>query len=147
MDEDFIKQIDVLLVEDSKADARLTKEALLESKLKVNLEIVYDGEEALFYLKREGKYSNAKRPDLILLDLNLPKKDGKEVLKELKEDIDLRKIPVVVLTISKSEKDILKSYDLGANCFITKPVDLEQFMIVVNSIENFWFTIVKLPSK
>jgi chemotaxis family two-component system response regulator Rcp1 len=141
------KPVNILLVEDSEADVRLTREALKDSKLKISLEVVNDGVEALMFLKREGKYSNSQRPDLILLDLNLPRKNGKEVLEEIKQDNDLKRIPVVILTISKNEEDILKAYNLRANCYITKPVDLEQFMIVVKSIEDFWFTIVKLPPK
>jgi len=136
----------VLLVEDSPADVRLTKEALKEEKLHITLQVVNDGVEAMEYLRQEGKYSKAVRPDLILLDLNLPKKDGREVLKEIKGDDNLRSIPVVVLTTSKSEADIIKVYDLHANCYITKPLDLNQFSTVVKSIENFWLTIVKLPS-
>jgi chemotaxis family two-component system response regulator Rcp1 len=143
----IIRQANILLIEDSEADVRLTREVLKDSKLKVSLEVVNDGVEAIRFLKGEGKNRNSIRPDLILLDLNLPKKDGKEVLKEIKEDDDLKRIPVVILTVSKNEEDILKSYNLGANCFITKPVDLEQFIIVVNSIEDFWFTIVKLPQQ
>jgi chemotaxis family two-component system response regulator Rcp1 len=141
------KPVNILLVEDSEADVRLTREALKDSKLKISLEVVNDGVEAIMFLRWEGKYSNSTRPDLILLDLNLPRKNGKEVLEEIKQDNDLKRIPVVILTISKNEEDILKAYNLRANCYITKPVDLEQFMIVVKSIEDFWFTIVKLPPK
>ena len=144
-EKEIIKSINVLIVEDSKADVRLTKEALYDSKLKINLDVVYDGVEALEFLKNKGKYKDAIRPDLILLDLNLPKKDGREVLKEIKGDKDLRRIPTIILTISQDEMDIIKTYDLGANCFITKPVSLDQFIIVVKSIEDFWFTVVKLP--
>jgi len=138
--------IDILLVEDNPGDARLAKEALKDSKLQNNLFIVDDGEEAMKFLLREKPYTDASRPDLILLDLNLPKKDGREVLKEIKEDENLKRIPVVILTMSKSEEDILKSYNLHANCFITKPIDLDQFIKVVQSIEEFWLTIVKLPN-
>ncbi|MEO8553820.1 MAG: response regulator [Kofleriaceae bacterium] len=134
--------IEILLVEDNPADVRLTQEALREGKVKNNLSVARDGEEALAFLRREG----APRPDLILLDLNLPRRDGREVLKEIKADPDLRRIPVVVLTTSSAEVDILKSYELHANCYITKPVDLEQFITVVKSIDDFWLTIVKLPS-
>jgi two-component system, chemotaxis family, response regulator Rcp1 len=141
------KPVNILLVEDSEADVRLTREALKDSKLEIALEVVNDGVEALMFLRSEGKYSNSQRPDLILLDLNLPRKNGREVLEEIKQDNDLKRIPVVILTISKNEEDILKAYNLRANCYITKPVDLEQFMIVVKSIEDFWFTIVKLPPK
>lgn len=137
--------IEILLVEDNPGDARLAKEALKDSKLKNNLNHVADGVEALDYLKRKGKFKNSMRPDLILLDLNLPKKDGREVLADIKSDESLKRIPVVILTISKAEEDILKSYNLHANCFITKPIDLDQFIKVVKSIEDFWLTIVRLP--
>jgi len=140
-----VSPIAILLVEDSPADVRLTQEALKEEKLHNNLTVVNDGVEAMAYLHREGKYANAARPDLILLDLNLPKKDGREVLKEIKSDERLKSIPVVVLTISKAEEDVIKSYNLHANCYITKPIDLNQFSKVVKSIQEFWLTIVKLP--
>jgi chemotaxis family two-component system response regulator Rcp1 len=133
--------IEILLVEDNPADVRLTQEALREGKVKNNLSVARDGEEALAFLRREG----APRPDLILLDLNLPRRDGREVLKEIKDDPQLRMIPVVVLTTSAAEGDILKSYSLHANCYITKPVDLDQFITVVKSIDDFWLTIVRLP--
>jgi two-component system, chemotaxis family, response regulator Rcp1 len=139
------KAIDILLVEDNPGDARLAKEALKDSKVHNDLFVVGDGAEALDFLYKRGKHSNVPRPDLILLDLNLPKKDGREVLAEIKADENLKRIPVVVLTISKAEEDIMKSYNLHANCFITKPIDLEQFIKVVRSIEDFWLTIVKLP--
>jgi len=139
------KPIEILLVEDNPGDARLTREALKEGKVLNNLQVTQDGVEALAYLRRQGKYANQIRPDIILLDLNLPKKDGREVLAEIKADPNLRRIPVVILTTSKSEEDIIKSYDLHANCYITKPVDLDQFILVVKSIEDFWFLIVKLP--
>ncbi|MFZ2446053.1 MAG: response regulator [Syntrophobacteraceae bacterium] len=139
------KPIEILLVEDNPGDVRLTIEGLKEGKVNNNLRVVEDGVEAMAFLRREGKYADAVRPDLILLDLNLPKKDGREVLMEIKADKDLRVIPVVVLTTSEAEQDILKAYSLHANCYITKPVDLEQFISVVTSIDNFWFTIVKLP--
>ena len=138
--------IQVLLVEDNPGDVRLTKEALKEGKLLNQLTVVGDGVEALSFLRKEGVYADAPQPELILLDLNLPKKDGREVLAEIKADPNLRRIPVVVLTTSSSEEDILKIYDLHANCYITKPVDLEQFMGVVKSIEDFWVSVVKLPS-
>jgi chemotaxis family two-component system response regulator Rcp1 len=138
--------IQVLLVEDNPGDVRLTKEALKEGKLLNQLTVVGDGVEALSFLRKEGIYVDALQPELILLDLNLPKKDGREVLAEIKADPNLRRIPVVVLTTSSSEEDILKIYDLHANCYITKPVDLEQFMGVVKSIEDFWVSVVKLPS-
>lgn len=144
---DIVNPIEILLVEDNPADVRLTVEALKEEKMYNNLHIVNDGEEALFFLRRQGKYANAVRPDLILLDLNLPKVDGREVLKEIKNDEKLMQIPVVVLTVSKADEDILKSYNLHANCYITKPVDLKQFIKVVRSIQDFWLTIVKLPPK
>jgi two-component system, chemotaxis family, response regulator Rcp1 len=133
-------------VEDNPGDVRLTKEALKEGKLLNQLTVVGDGVEALSFLRKEGKYADALKPELILLDLNLPKKDGREVLAEIKADPSLRRIPVVVLTTSSAEEDILKIYDLHANCYITKPVDLEQFMGVVKSIEDFWVSVVKLPS-
>lgn len=137
--------IDVLLVEDDSGDVELTREALAESKIALNLRIVEDGERALQYLRREGKYADAPRPDLILLDLNLPRVDGREVLREIKSDPDLRAIPVCVVTTSDAESDILKSYGLGANCYVTKPIGLEQFVHVIRAIEEFWLTIVKLP--
>ena len=137
--------IEILLVEDNPADARLTQEALKESKVRNNLVVLGDGEQALAYLRREGKYANARRPDLILLDLNLPRKDGRELLADVKADPDLRRIPVVVLTTSAGEEDVLRAYNLQAACYITKPVDLDQFINVVRSIEDFWMTIVKLP--
>jgi len=124
---------------------RLTREALKEGKVLNELHVVGDGEEALAFLHREGKHAQAVRPDLILLDLNLPKKDGREVLAEIKEDPTLRRIPVVILTVSKAEEDIVRTYDLHANCYITKPVDLEQFIQVVRSIEDFWLCVVRLP--
>jgi two-component system, chemotaxis family, response regulator Rcp1 len=140
------KPIDILLVEDSDGDARLALEALKDSKIRNVLHRVADGEEAVNFLRQKGRYAGAPRPDLILLDLNLPKKDGREVLAEVKVDEDLKRIPIVILTVSKDEVDILKSYNLHANCYITKPLDLEQFMSVVKSIEDFWLTIVKLPN-
>jgi len=139
------KPLEVLLVEDNAADVRLIQEAMSEAEVCQNLHIIGDGKEVTAFLRREGKYANAPRPDLILLDLNLPKKDGREVLAEIKADEKFRRIPVVILTISRAEEDILKSYDLHANGYITKPVDLEQFIKVVKSIEDFWLTTVKLP--
>ena len=139
--------VEILLVEDSLADVRLTMEALKEEKIHNNLRVVNDGQEAINFLNKAGKYKDAVRPDLILLDLNLPKKSGAEVLKEIKEDDSLKSIPVVVLTVSKAEEDVLKSYNLHANCYITKPLDLNQFSKVVKSIQDFWLTIVKLPPK
>lgn len=137
--------VEILLVEDNPGDVRLTIEGLKEGKVRNTLSVVEDGVEALAFLRKEGKHVDAVRPDLILLDLNLPKKDGREVLTEIKSDENLRNIPVVVLTTSKAEQDILKAYSLHANCYITKPVDLDQFISVVESIEDFWFSIVKLP--
>jgi two-component system, chemotaxis family, response regulator Rcp1 len=137
--------IEILLVEDNPADVRLTQEGLRDSKVRNNLHVVGDGEEALAFLRHEAQYAEVRRPDLILLDLNLPKKDGREVLKEIKADPELRRIPVVVLTTSAGEEDVLRAYNLQAACYITKPVDLDQFIKVVHSIENFWMTIVKLP--
>lgn len=139
--------IDILLVEDNPADVRLTQENFKEGKILNNLHVVKDGEEAMAFLHRKGKYADAVRPDLILLDLNLPKKDGREVLAEIKTDEELKSIPVVILTISKAEEDILKSYNLHANCYIIKPIDIEQFNKIVRSIEDFWLTLVKLPKK
>ncbi|MBE0501520.1 MAG: response regulator [Desulfuromonadales bacterium] len=139
------RPIEILLVEDNPADIRLTKEALKEGKILNNLSEVHDGVEALKYLRAMAPYGDRVMPDLILLDLNMPKKDGREVLTEIKTDGDLKRIPVVVLTTSRAEKDILCSYNLHANCFITKPVDLIQFIEVVKTIENFWLSIVTLP--
>lgn len=139
--------IEILLVEDNPGDVRLTTEALNEAKVRNRLTVVEDGVEALAYLRREGRYADAAVPDVILLDLNLPKKNGHEVLAEIKADPVLKRIPVVVLTTSKADEDIVRSYNLHANCYISKPVDLEQFLIVVQSIEDFWLTIVKLPPK
>jgi CheY-like chemotaxis protein len=139
------KAVEILLVEDNPGDVRLTLEALHEGKVKNNLVVARDGEEALAVLRRQGAHAGAPRPDLILLDLNLPKKDGREVLAEIKADPDLKCIPVVVLTTSKSEEDVLRSYQLNANCYVTKPVDLEQFIHVVRAIEDFWLTLVVLP--
>jgi CheY-like chemotaxis protein len=140
------RPVEVLLVEDNPGDVRLMQESLREGKLRVSLAVAADGEEALALLRREAPYAAAARPDLILLDLNLPRKDGREVLAEIKADPHLRRIPVVVLTSSQAEKDIAISYDLNANCYVTKPVDLQQFMSVVRSIEEFWLTVVTLPA-
>ena len=141
------KPIEILLVEDSAGDVRLVQENLKEAKVRNTLNVVGDGIEAMAYLRKEGKYKDASRPDLVLLDLNLPKKDGRQVLTEIKSDEDLKCIPVVVLTISKAEEDIIKSYTLHANAYISKPVDLNQFLKVVKAIEDFWLTVVKLPIK
>lgn len=139
------KPIEILLVEDNPGDIFLTQAALEDAKIYNNLHVSVDGEEAIAFLYQQGKYGDAPRPDVILLDLNLPKKSGREVLAEIKNDARLRRIPVVILTTSSSDQDILRSYDLHANCYITKPLDLDQFAHVVKSIENFWFTIVTLP--
>jgi two-component system, chemotaxis family, response regulator Rcp1 len=136
---------ELLLVEDNPGDVRLTMEALKEAKVINNLSVVKDGEEAMAVLRRQGKYANAPRPDLVLLDLNLPKKGGLEVLAEIKQDPDLKQIPVVVLTTSQAEQDVLRTYELHANCYIVKPVDLNQFVSVVQSVENFWLAVVRLP--
>ena len=141
----FGKPIEIFLVEDNPGDVRLTQEAFKEGKVRNNLSVVEDGLEALAFLRREGKYAGAPRPDLILLDLNLPRKDGRLVLADIKEDPKLKSIPVVILTTSKAEEYIVRTYNLHANCFITKPVDLEQFIRVVRCIEDVWLTIVKLP--
>ena len=138
--------IDILVVEDNPGDARLIKEVLNENKIFSNLYIAKDGVEAMNFLYQKGEFMNAARPDLIFLDLNLPKKDGREVLAEIKSDANLMQIPVVVMTTSQAEEDILKSYSLHANCYVTKPIDLNQFIKVIKSIEEFWFTLVKLPS-
>ena len=135
----------VLLVEDSPGDVRLTREALKDAKVHISLHVAADGIEAMAFLERTGPHVDARRPDLILLDLNLPRKDGREVLKEIKESPALRSIPVVILTTSSSEADVLRSYELHANCYISKPVDLDGFLKVVQSIDNFWLSVVKLP--
>ncbi len=143
---DLVKPIEILLVEDNPGDVRLTVEALKEAKVINHLTVVKDGVEALAFLRRQGSYTTAPRPHLILLDLNLPRKDGREVLADIKADDNLKRIPVVVLTTSQDERDVLKSYNLHANCYITKPVDLDQFVRVVRSIEDFWLGIVVLPA-
>ncbi len=140
------RPIEVLLVEDNPADVRLTREALEDGKVRNNLHVAPDGVAALEFLRREGPHANAPRPDLILLDLNLPKKNGRELLAEIKEDETLRQMPVVVLTTSEDEEDILRSYQLHANCYVTKPVGLEQFLAVVRQIDSFWLEVVKLPA-
>ena len=142
-----ITPLEILLVEDNPGDIRLTREVMKDWKVMNQLNEVMDGVDAMAYLRNEGKFKDATRPDLVLLDLNLPRKNGREVLEEMKEDPDLKRIPVVVLTTSKSEQDILKSYNLHANCYITKPVDFEQFSSVVRAVEDFWFTVVKLPPR
>ena len=143
----MLQAAEILLVEDNPADVELTQYLMKQGKIFVNLHVAVDGFKALAFLRREGQYADVPRPDLVLLDLNLPGKDGREVLAEMKSDPNLKTIPVVVLTTSQSEVDVLKSYNLGANCFITKPVGMEEFAKVVNSIEDFWFTIVRLPQK
>ena len=145
--EQAAKPVEVLLVEDDPGDVLLTEETLLGSKIRTNLHVVGDGVEALAFLRKEGAYAAVPRPDLILLDLNMPRKDGREVLADIKEDTDLKTIPVAVLTTSSQDEDILKSYQLHANCYITKPVGLDQFATVVQSLEDFWFAIVRLPPK
>jgi two-component system, chemotaxis family, response regulator Rcp1 len=140
------RPMEILLVEDNPGDVRLTQEALKEAKVRNNLSLAWDGVEALAFLRREREHGEAPRPDLILLDLNLPRKDGREVLEEIKADPELRRIPVVILTTSEAEQDIVRAYDLHVNCYVTKPVDLEQFVRVVKSIEDFWLTVVKLPA-
>jgi CheY-like chemotaxis protein len=145
MNEMQSRAAELLLVEDNPGDVRLTMEALKEGKVINNLTVVKDGEEAIAALRREGKYANVPRPDLILLDLNLPRKGGLEVLEEIKQDPDLRQIPVVVLTTSRAEQDVLRTYNMHANCYIVKPVDLNQFMNVVQSIKSFWLALVTLP--
>jgi len=144
-DDTLGRPIEILLVEDNPGDVRLTIEALKEGKVSNRLSVARDGVEALAFLRREGPHASAPRPDLILLDLNLPRRDGREVLAEIKEDAQLRRIPVVVLTTSKAEEDILRTYDLHANCYINKPVDLDQFISVVRSIDDFWLSVVRLP--
>ena len=139
------RPIEILLVEDSPSDVTLTIEAFEAGKIANKLSCVEDGAEAMAYLRRQGRYSNASRPDLIMLDLNLPGKDGREVLKELKSDPALKMIPVIILTTSSSDKDVMQSYELHANCYITKPVDFKRFIDIVRSIENFWLTVVTLP--
>ncbi|ADE14589.1 response regulator receiver [Nitrosococcus halophilus Nc 4] len=141
------QDIEILLVEDNPGDVRLTQEALKEAKVQNQLHVVEDGVAAMEFLHQEGQYADVPRPDLILLDLNLPKKDGREVLQEIKQDPVLKRIPVVVLTTSRDEEDILKSYDLHANCYVTKPVELDEFIQIVRSIDNFWLTIVRLPGE
>ncbi len=142
-----VAPIDILLIEDNPGDVRLAREALQESKIQNDIHVVEDGRQAIAFLRKEGKYTDAPRPDLILLDLNLPWMDGREVLAEIKTDAELRRIPVVVLTVSEAEEDVLHSYDLHANCYLTKPIDMEQFVRLVHSIDSFWLSIVKLPPK
>jgi two-component system, chemotaxis family, response regulator Rcp1 len=142
-----VRPIDILLVEDNPGDVRLIREALRDGKLINQLSTVTDGQEAMAFLRKQGSYAQASQPDLILLDLNLPRKDGREVLAEIKGDPDLKRIPVVIVTSSQAEEDILRTYNLYANCYVTKPVDLAKFVAVVKSVEDFWVSIVKLPPK
>jgi CheY-like chemotaxis protein len=139
--------INILLVEDNPGDAELTKEAFKEGKIANNIEVVVDGEQAMEYLRKEGEYAQSITPDIILLDLNLPKKDGREVLHEIKNDENLKKIPVIILTTSQAEEDVQNAYDNHANCFIRKPVDMNKFIEVAHQVENFWLSIVKLPNR
>jgi chemotaxis family two-component system response regulator Rcp1 len=145
-DETQVCAVNILLVEDTPSDVRLTREALKAAKVMNKLHVVGDGVEAMAFLRREGKYADVPRPDLVLLDLNMPRKDGREVLAEVKADPDLRRIPVVVLTTSKAEEDIVRSYDLHANAYVSKPVDLTQFLKVIGSMEQFWLAVVTLPN-
>jgi CheY-like chemotaxis protein len=147
MENNIQRSVDILIVEDNKGDARLIKEVFNDNRLSNSLYFVNDGVEAMDFLYARGKYKESTIPDLIILDLNLPRKDGREVLAEIKSDDNLKHIPVVIMTISQAEEDILRSYNLHANCYVTKPIDLNQFIKVVKSIENFWFSVVKLPSK
>ena len=142
-----LQPVEILLIEDNPGDIRLTQEALKDARMSNNLSVAEDGVEALAYLRGEGPYAGAPRPDLILLDLNLPRIDGREILEEIKADANLRRIPVVVLTTSSDEQDIAACYDLHANCYITKPVDLNQFLAILKSIQHFWFGIVQLPTR
>ena len=146
MDDVLGKPVEILLVDDNPGDVRLTEEVLREQKMRNVLHTVADGEEAMAFLRRQGKFKDAPRPGLILLDLNLPKKDGREVLAEIKQDEELKLLPVVILTTSQAEEDVLKAYGLHANCYITKPVDLEQLITVVRNIKEFWLTIVAMPT-
>jgi len=145
--ENGTRPIEILLVEDNPGDARLTIEAMREAKMRNRIHVVEDGVEAMAFLRRQGSFGEAPRPDLILLDLNLPRKDGREVLAEVKADPDLKRIPVVILTTSRAEEDVMRAYDLHANCYVTKPVDLAQFMKIVSQIDEFWVKVVTLPGK
>jgi len=144
---DSIEPFEILLVEDNPGDVFLTQEAFREGRLAHHLSVVEDGEEAMRFLRREGKHSNAPQPDLILLDLNLPKKDGRELLGEVKTDPELRQIPVIVLTTSKAEQDVARAYKLHANCYLTKPIQMDDFLKTIRSVEEFWLSVVRLPSK
>ncbi|MDZ4833329.1 MAG: response regulator [Candidatus Melainabacteria bacterium] len=143
----MVNQLKILLVEDSRADARLIMEVFKEEKIHVDVDVVRDGDAAMSYLYRTGEYENKTSPDLILLDLNMPRKDGREVLAEIKADERLKSIPVVILTTSQSEEDILKSYNLHASCYVAKPIDLDQFRKIIKSIDEFWFSAVRYPPK
>jgi chemotaxis family two-component system response regulator Rcp1 len=145
--QEYGKPIDILLVEDNPGDIRLTLEAFKEGKCNNPIHVVKDGDAAMQFLRKQDRYAEAPRPGLILLDLNLPKRDGRSILQEIKTDPDLKRIPVVILTTSKAEEDILRTYNLHANCYITKPVDIEEFITITRSIENFWLSIVKLPDR
>lgn len=142
-----VRPINILLVEDSPGDVRLTQEILADTRMANDIHVVNDGEAAMAFLRHQGEHAEAPRPDLVLLDLNLPRKDGREVLQEMKNDETLRRIPVIVLTTSAAERDVLRSYDLHVNCYITKPIDLDEFITVVRSIEGFWLSVVRLPSE
>jgi len=142
-----VRPVNILLVEDSPGDVRLTKEILADTRMANEIHVVNDGEAAMAFLRRRGVHTDAPRPDLVLLDLNLPRKDGREVLQEMKNDETLRRIPVIVLTTSAAERDVLRSYDLHVNCYITKPIDLDEFITVVRAIEGFWLSVVRLPSE
>ena len=142
-----VRPVNILLVEDSPGDVRLTKEILADTRMANEIHVVNDGEAAMAFLRRRGEHTDAPRPDLVLLDLNLPRKDGREVLQEMKNDETLRRIPVIVLTTSAAERDVLRSYDLHVNCYITKPIDLDEFITVVRAIEGFWLSVVRLPSE
>ncbi|MGQ0536530.1 MAG: response regulator [Methanobacteriota archaeon] len=142
-----LDEVDILLVEDNPGDVRLTKEALREAKVRNRLHVVGTGTDAMAFLTRQGSFRDAVRPDVVLLDLNLPGKDGRQVLAEIKADPELKRIPVVILTSSKAEEDVVRTYDLHANCYITKPVDLDRFLEVVRQIEDFWLSVVRLPPK
>lgn len=142
-----LEPVEILLVEDDPGDIELIKETISSSKLKINLQIVNDGSKAISYLKKQGQYSDKTEPDLVILDLNLPLKNGMEVLKEVKSDEDIKHIPIIVMTTSDQDSDVLKSYKLGANSYVTKPMGIEQFSHIVNTIEDFWLTIVKLPKR
>lgn len=144
---DSIEPFEILLVEDNPGDVFLTQEAFREGRLAHRLSVVEDGEEAMRFLRREGKHGNAPHPDLILLDLNLPKKDGRELLGEVKMDPELRQIPVIVLTTSKAEQDVARAYKLHANCYLTKPIQMDDFLKTIRSVEEFWLSVVRLPSK